>query len=45
MYVEGSNDGETPFSFASSVPGLTFYWSVSNMDVMSLLSVYDNVSQ
>ncbi|XP_019850460.1 PREDICTED: nuclear pore membrane glycoprotein 210-like [Amphimedon queenslandica] len=42
VYVEGTGDGETPFSFASSVPGLTFYWSVSNMDVMSLLSVYDN---
>ena len=43
MYVQGENDCETPFSFASAIPGLTFHWSVSNMDVLSLVSVYDQV--
>ena len=33
--------GESPFSFASCTPGLTFQWSVSNMDTLSLTSVYD----
>ena len=33
--------GESPFSFASCVPGITFTWSVSNMDSLTLTSVYD----
>lgn len=33
--------GESPFSFTSCSPGLTFQWSVSNMDALSLTSVYD----
>jgi hypothetical protein len=40
VYAQGMN-GEAPFSFASCNPGLTFHWSVSNMDTLSLTSVYD----
>ncbi len=40
IYARGLN-GETPFTFASSLPGLDFQWSVSNMDALSLTSVYD----
>lgn len=36
----GLND-ETPFAFASALPGLTFQWSSTNMDVVSLASVYE----
>ena len=42
VHAEGRND-ETPFTFASAVPGLTFHWSATNMDVHSLVSVYDKV--
>ena len=42
VHAEGEND-ETPFAFASSVPGLVFHWSVTNMDVHALTSVYDKV--
>lgn len=34
-------DNESPFTFVSAVPGLTFQWSVSNMDALSVVSVYD----
>ena len=44
VHAEGEMD-ETPFTFASSIPGLVFHWSVTNMDVHSLVSVYDRVSQ
>ena len=40
VYAYGLGD-ETPFSFASAFPGLSFHWSASNMDVLSLVSVYD----
>ena len=40
VYATGLS-GESPFSFGSCVPGLTFQWSVSNMDVLSLTSVYE----
>ena len=42
VHAEGDAD-ETPFTFASSVPGLVFHWSVTNMDVHALSSVYDKV--
>ena len=34
-------DDETPFSFSSARPGVSFHWSASNMDVLSLASHYD----
>lgn len=34
-------DNESPFTFAAAIPGLTFQWSVSNMDALSITSVYD----
>ena len=42
VYAQGSND-ETPFTFASAVPRMTFHWSTTNMDVITLVSVYDKV--
>ena len=38
--ADGLND-ETPFSFGSTNPGISFHWSATNMDVLSLASVYD----
>lgn len=43
IYAVGISD-ESPFSFASSNPGLLFDWSTSNMDVFSLSSVYEEAS-
>lgn len=40
VYAKGVAD-ESPFTFASCTPGLTFQWSVSNMDTLSLTSVYE----
>ena len=40
VYAKGVSD-ESPFSFASCELGLDFQWSVSNMDVLSLTSVYE----
>ena len=42
LHAEGETD-ETPFAFGSSIPGLVFHWSVTNMDVHGLTSVYDKV--
>ena len=33
--------GESPFTFTSMHHGIVFQWSVSNMDAVSLSSVYD----
>ena len=41
IYALGLNDEATPFTFASAVPGVSFHWSSSNVDVQSLASVYD----
>ena len=40
MHAYGVDD-ETPFSFSSARPGVSFHWSASNMDVLSLASHYD----
>ena len=40
VYAVGINN-ESPFTFVAAVPGLTFQWSVDNMDAFSLTSVYD----
>lgn len=34
-------ENESPFTFASCIPGLTFQWSVSNMDALTLSSSYE----
>ena len=41
IYAVGLND-ELPFTFSSAIPGLAFLWSVTNMDSLAVLSVYDN---
>ncbi|CAI8001295.1 Nuclear pore membrane glycoprotein 210-like [Geodia barretti] len=40
IHAVGLSD-EFPFAFASSLPGLVFQWSSTNMDVVSLASVYE----
>lgn len=40
IYAYGIED-ETPFSFSSAKPGISFHWSASNMDVLTLASDYD----
>ena len=42
LYAHGID--EEPFSFASASPlGISFLWSASNIDVLSLVSVYEKV--
>lgn len=43
IYAVGLAD-QSPFTFASANPGLSFDWSTSNMDVFSLSSVYEEAS-
>ncbi len=43
IYASGLSD-ESPFSYASASPGLSFDWSTSNMDVLTLFSVYEEAS-
>ncbi len=40
VYAVGLND-ESPFTFGSTTPPLAFIWSVTNMDALSVVSVYD----
>ena len=44
VYAMGVTEHETPFSFGSSVPPLTFSWSVNSREVLHLESVYHGVS-
>ena len=37
-------NGETPFTFAGVAKQLTFHWTVSNMNIQSVSSVYVKVS-
>ncbi|XP_021353376.1 nuclear pore membrane glycoprotein 210-like isoform X2 [Mizuhopecten yessoensis] len=40
MYAVGATEHETPFTFGSAIPPLTFSWSVSNKDVVFLENVF-----
>ncbi|XP_060082895.1 nuclear pore membrane glycoprotein 210-like [Ylistrum balloti] len=40
MYAVGTTEHETPFTFGSAIPPLTFSWSVSNKDVVFLENVF-----
>ncbi|KAI4548938.1 hypothetical protein MG293_001268 [Ovis ammon polii] len=37
VYVMGVTSTQTPFSFSSANPGLTFHWSMSKRDVLDLV--------
>ena len=37
-------NGETPFTFAGVAKQLKFHWTVSNMNIQSVTSVYVKVS-
>ncbi|KAJ8299580.1 hypothetical protein KUTeg_023640 [Tegillarca granosa] len=39
MYAVGLTEHETPFTFGSAIPPLTFVWSVNNKDVVKLQNV------
>ncbi|XP_041366942.1 nuclear pore membrane glycoprotein 210-like [Gigantopelta aegis] len=40
VYAMGLNEQETPFSFGSSVPPLSFTWSVNSRQIVTLKPVY-----
>lgn len=40
MYAVGVNEKETPFSFGSAAPPLSFSWTLSNKDVSSLKPLF-----
>ena len=43
VLAHGIHGNETPFTFGATVPRMTFHWTVTNMDVFSLASVYEKV--
>ena len=43
VLAHGILSDDTPFEFGSSVPRISFSWSVTNMDSLSLVSVYEKV--
>ncbi|KAJ8333361.1 hypothetical protein SKAU_G00422570 [Synaphobranchus kaupii] len=44
VYVTGMTSSQTPFSFGSALPGLTFHWSVSKRDVLQLHTRHSEAS-
>lgn len=44
MFAVGLTEHETPFTFGSAIPPLTFVWSVNNKDVVKLQNVLYKVS-
>ncbi|XP_073077311.1 nuclear pore membrane glycoprotein 210-like isoform X4 [Manis javanica] len=44
VYVMGVTSTQTPFSFSSANPGLTFHWSMSKRDVLDLVPRHSEVS-
>ncbi|KAJ8384181.1 hypothetical protein AAFF_G00207990 [Aldrovandia affinis] len=43
VYVMGMTSSQTPFSFGSALPGLSFHWSVSKRDVLQLHTRHSEV--
>ncbi|KAB0358185.1 hypothetical protein FD754_002341 [Muntiacus muntjak] len=43
VYVMGVTSTQTPFSFSSANPGLTFHWSMSKRDVLDLVPRHSEV--
>ncbi|XP_077642166.1 nuclear pore membrane glycoprotein 210-like [Lonchura striata] len=43
VYVTGITSTQTPFSFGSAVPGLTFHWSVSKRDTLEVRTRHSEV--
>nr|XP_006822310.1 PREDICTED: nuclear pore membrane glycoprotein 210-like [Saccoglossus kowalevskii] len=43
VYAIGVNEHQTPFTFGHAIPGLKFYWTVSNVDVITLSTVYHKI--
>lgn len=44
MYAVGQTDQETPFTFGTARPSLTFTWSVNNKNVVILNNVFHKAS-
>ena len=43
VYAMGNNEYETPFTFGNCIPGLEFFWSVSNPNVFQVEPVFYEV--
>ena len=43
VYAVGLTEHETPFTFGSTAPPLSFKWSVNKKDVAKLQSVFQQV--
>ena len=43
VYAMGLNEQETPFTFGTALPPLTFTWSVNSRQVVTLKPVYYKV--
>ncbi|NXK52401.1 PO210 protein, partial [Chauna torquata] len=44
VYVMGITSSQTPFSFGSAVPGLTFHWSVTKRDTLDIKTRHNEAS-
>ncbi|XP_023569555.1 nuclear pore membrane glycoprotein 210-like [Octodon degus] len=44
VYITGVTSTQSPFSFGSASPGLTFHWSLSKRDVLDLAPRHSEVS-
>ncbi|XP_038053561.1 nuclear pore membrane glycoprotein 210-like [Patiria miniata] len=41
VYAIGTNEYETPFTFGNVIPGLDFFWTVTNKDVVRVEPVFE----
>ncbi|XP_043574323.1 nuclear pore membrane glycoprotein 210-like isoform X5 [Chiloscyllium plagiosum] len=44
VYVVGVTSYQTPFTFGSAVPGLTFHWTTTKREVIELVSRHSEIS-
>ncbi|XP_059511298.1 nuclear pore membrane glycoprotein 210-like [Stegostoma tigrinum] len=44
VYVVGVTSCQTPFTFGSAVPGLTFHWTTTKREVIELVSRHSEIS-
>ncbi|KAK6473904.1 nuclear pore membrane glycoprotein 210-like [Huso huso] len=44
VYVMGITSSQTPFSFGSAQPGLTFHWSVTKRDILNIQTRHSEAS-
>lgn len=44
LYAMGTNEYETPFTFGSAIPPLSFKWSINNKEAAKIDSIYYKAS-